>query len=83
VRETPSAGEADCRRGRVATATAPDRRRVTGKQIVREAAREGEADYRRCQVAAATDRHRRLGVADRCRRQVATGRRRIGVADHD
>jgi hypothetical protein len=46
VRETASAGEADCRRCRVATATAPDRCRVTGKQIAREAASEGEADYR-------------------------------------
>ncbi|XP_066356129.1 uncharacterized protein [Miscanthus floridulus] len=72
VRETASAGEVDCRRCRVATATAPDRRRVTRKQIAREAARE-EADYCQCQVAAATDRRRWLGVADRCRRQVAMG----------
>jgi hypothetical protein len=31
VRETESAGEADCRPCRLATAMAPDRRRVTGK----------------------------------------------------
>jgi len=37
VRETASAGEADCRRCRVATAVATDRRHVTGKQIEREA----------------------------------------------
>ena len=106
MRETASAGEADCHQCRVATTVATDRRCVIGKQIEREAegrrsrlpsmlgghgdgtkqascdreadregaAREGEADYRRCQVAAATDRHRRLGVADRCRRQVAPGR---------
>jgi len=82
VREMPSAGEADCRRCWVAIATAPDRRRVIGKQIAMEAAREGEAYYHRCQVATAMDMRRRLGVADRCRRQVATGRRKIGVADH-
>jgi len=37
VRETASAGEANCRRCRVATAVATDRRRVTRKQIEREA----------------------------------------------
>ena len=60
----------------------PRRQASCDREADREgAAREGEADYRRCQVAAATDRHRRLGVADRCRRQVATGRQKIGVAD--
>ena len=37
MREMASAGEVDCRRCRVATAVATDRRRVTGKQVEREA----------------------------------------------
>jgi hypothetical protein len=73
VRETAGAGEATCRRCWVATATVPDMRRLTGKQIAKEAGRKGEADYHRRTLAVVMDRRRRPGVVDHCRRQMATG----------